>query len=284
MTKHTHHRRPQPRPRRRLHVLRPGPRQDRHRRPGVPPRAAGHRDAQPPGAARRTGSHRRQHPRLRLPARQVRPAAERVQHGRPLRPDGRRPAADDDRATCTKCKIAVPGHADDGVPDAAAAAAASGFDYEVVPFDQIIAGGRGRASSTPASSSTRGSSRSRTRGCTWSSTSASGGRRRPACRCRWAATSSAATSGPDDHAADQPAAQGEHPLRAWTIAHEALRLRPAVRPRHGRDAGGPVRRHVRQRLDARLRPARPGGGAAALLDEGHKAGIIPQPVAVEFVE
>ena len=49
------------------------------------------------GIARRAGSHGRQHPRLRPPARQVRAAAERLQHGRPLRADGRGPQAAEDR-------------------------------------------------------------------------------------------------------------------------------------------------------------------------------------------
>ena len=43
------------------------------------------------------------------------------------------------------------------------------------------------------------------------------------------------------------------------------------------------RRHVRQRLDAGLRPAR-AGAVRRLLEEGHRAGVIPSLGAVEFVE
>ena len=116
------HRRPQSRSRRRLHVLRTGPRQTRHRRSAIPPRIAGHRDAQPPRLARRTGSDRHQHSRLRAAAGQVRPAAERMQHGRSLRPDGRRRRPTDDRATRRRAHRRAR-HDDHGVSDAASAAA-----------------------------------------------------------------------------------------------------------------------------------------------------------------
>ena len=60
-------------------------------------------------------------------------------------------------------------------------------------------------------------------------------------------------------------------------------LRPRIRARHGQRARGPLRRHVRQRLDAGLR-ARGREAVRRLLDEGHKAGVIPSPAAVEFAE
>ena len=72
----------------------------------------------------------------------------------------------------------------------------------------------------------------------------------------------------------------------YGLAHreEALRLRPAVRPRHGRDARGQVRRHVRERLDARLRrrTAAPRSGDCSTRPTGRTS--FPTPVAVEFVE
>ena len=51
----------------------------------------------------------------------------------------------------------------------------------------------------------------------------------------------------------------------YALAHRDEALDYALQYARDMDKGlgGPVRRHVRQRLDARLRPARPGGGAAA---------------------
>ena len=59
----------------------------------VRPPARRHRDPEPSRLERRARSLRRQHPRLRPPGRQVRPARLRRQHGRPLRPEARRPRA-----------------------------------------------------------------------------------------------------------------------------------------------------------------------------------------------
>ena len=81
-----HPRRPQPRFRRRVHVLRARRGQDRHRRPALRARAVGHRVAQPARARRRARGDRRLDPRLRLPRRPLRPARQRLLDGRRLRP------------------------------------------------------------------------------------------------------------------------------------------------------------------------------------------------------
>ena len=86
------HRRPQPRFRRRVHVLRPGERPRRYRRHRRRAGAGRHRDAESRGVRRQVRSHGRVVPRLRAPRRQVRAAAARRQHGRQLRPDRRRAA------------------------------------------------------------------------------------------------------------------------------------------------------------------------------------------------
>ena len=63
--------------------------------------------------------------------------AERLQHGRPLRPDGRRPPAADARATWRAASIAVPGTLTTAFL-ALRLLLPAGFAYEVVPFDQIL--------------------------------------------------------------------------------------------------------------------------------------------------
>ena len=101
----THHRRPQPRFRRRVHVLRAGERQRRHRRDRRRPGAVGHRDAQPRGVRRALRGDGGVLPRLRAPARQVRAAAARREHGRQVRPDrgrARRTARPRSRAAASR--------------------------------------------------------------------------------------------------------------------------------------------------------------------------------------
>ena len=55
--------------------------------------------------------------------------------------------------------------------------------------------------------------------------------------------------------------EAEHPLRPGT-SHRSAAVRLAIRPRSRSREGRPVRRHVRQRLDARFRPPRPRSRAA----------------------
>ena len=79
-------RRPQPRPRRRLHVLRPRHRQGHRRRLPRRARARGHRDAEPPRPERRMRDDRRQRPTPTPTAGRPLPgAAHRRQHGPRLR-------------------------------------------------------------------------------------------------------------------------------------------------------------------------------------------------------
>ncbi len=128
--------RAQPRLRRRLHVLRPDPRQARQRRPPVRPPARRHRDPQPPGPRRRAGSLGDQHPRLRLPRRPLRPARLGVQHGRPLRPQADRPRADDPRPGQGKT-IAIPGTLTTAYLTLQLCLGKD-VKVEVMPFDQIL--------------------------------------------------------------------------------------------------------------------------------------------------
>ena len=81
--------RPQPRQRRRVHVLRPrlGPRA--HGRPGDRARPEGHRDPEPRGARRHARGHRDLLPRLPVRRRPLRAHAVRRQHRRRLRPAAR---------------------------------------------------------------------------------------------------------------------------------------------------------------------------------------------------
>ena len=82
---------------------------------------------------------------------------------------------------------------------------------------------------------------------------------------------------------DQPAAQGEHPLLAWTIAQDALTY--ALKYARDMDRGLADRFVGMYVNDWTLDYGARGREAVSrLLDEGHKAGVIPSPVAVEFVE
>ena len=184
--------------------------------------------------------------------RQVRPAAFGRQHGRRLRPDGGRARAAATARTCAGMRVAVPGKLTTAVPGAAALAAG---DVEPV-IDAVRPdprrrrrgrGGRRRghprgAAHLPGPGPARGRrSRRLVAGA------------RPAARCRWAATSSAATS-TRAAAAAVPAADREHPVRPGPPRRRRSTTpctTPATSGRPG--ALRPLRRHVRQRLDARLR-------------------------------
>ena len=130
-------------------------------------------------------------------------------------------------------------HADDGVPDAAAAAAGRTSSTTCVPFDQIIgavAAGKYDAGPDhprgPAHVPEPGAAPGRRSGRLVAGedrpAAAAGrqrrpprpGRRRPCGRSAGCSRRASATR--------------------WTTAQDALELRPAVRPRHGRGAGGPA--------------------------------------------
>ena len=190
-----HPRRPQPRLRRRVHVLRARRGQDRHGRPHVRARAAGHRDAEPARAARRARGHGRLDPRLRLPQRPLRAAAARRVDGRPVRtaPRARTRPYHARRRPRQAHRHSRPAH--QRLPRAAAVRAGLRGGVHAVRRDR---GRRAeRATSTSGCSSTRDSSPTATAACTSSSTWANGGSRRRACRSRSAATSSARISAPD---------------------------------------------------------------------------------------
>ena len=83
------HRRPQPRLRRRLHVLRPRHEQSPHPGPALHPYALRHRDAESEGARRRLRRQRDFVPRLSLRSGQIRADGLRRQRRRGLRPHDR---------------------------------------------------------------------------------------------------------------------------------------------------------------------------------------------------
>ena len=119
---HDHPRRPQPRLRRRVHVLRARRGQDRHRRPALRPRAVRHRvaePARPPGGAR---GHRGLDPRLRLSLARLRPARLRLLDGRRLRPaaGGHAARARPTRAPRSRAPGGRPRHAHHRLPRAPA--------------------------------------------------------------------------------------------------------------------------------------------------------------------
>ena len=143
--------------------------QDRHARLPVRAHPPGHRDAQPARDARRTAPFGHLHRRGRLRARQICAAAQRREHGRRLRPDGRRrrqppcrcptPCA---RATrkrsmrgCDGKRIAIPGEEDERVSVAAALQARFRLRRRAVRPDFRRRARTGAP--TRASSSTRGS-------------------------------------------------------------------------------------------------------------------------------
>ena len=147
----------------------------------------------------------------------------------------------------------------------------------VMPFDQIlpaVAEGRvrGRALDPRRPALLQGQ-----RACTRWSTWAPGGTSRRAFRLPLGGNVVRKDLGPETGLADRAAAQGEHPLRAGQSPGGA-RLRTRLRARARPGPGGPVRRHVRQRVDRRLRPARPRGGSHASRPR-QRSGFSPGPVS-----
>ncbi len=111
---------------------------------------------------------------------------------------------------------------------------------------------------------------------------ACGGRRRPGCRFRWVGTSFAKTS------ANSTMKEVSRLIRAsikYGLDHREEALKHALQYARDMDVklADKFVGHVREPLDARLWRARR-AAIRRLLEEAHKAKIIPNPVELEFVE
>ena len=237
---------------------------------------ARHRDAEPTGPARRAGGDRavgstptRTCPTATRCCRRRRMgdgygpmvvAREPLDAGRPARPARRRP-----------------GHAAPA-PSSQLQLAWGGSRPRRGALRPDPRRGRGRRGATRAWSSTRASSPTRRRACSWWSTWASGGTSRPAaCRCRSAPTPCAATSDEGDTIRGcQRLLRAEHRLRPGAprrrrSTHAGVRPRPRPRRR-------PTASWACTSTTGRSTTASDGRAAVAeLLRRGHEAGLIARP-------
>ena len=282
-----HPRRPQPRRRRRLHVLRPGQGQDRHGRVPLRARTGRHRDAQPPGPRRRAGTDGRQRPRLRLPERPLRPLLVRGEHGRPLRADGRRPAADG-RSTSwprrpSPCRARSPppiwpcGSAWAPISDTSSCPSTRSS----MPWPRGHY--RGAAGRRRTGHPRRPTHLRRPAAAIWSSTPASGGSSGPGLPLPLGGQRHPQGPGPRRRSATSIALLAQSIDYGLEHRDEALELRPEFRPRTGpAKADRFVGMYVNQwTLD--FGPRRPPGRRRAP-GRGHAAGVIPKLVVPEFVD
>ena len=232
---------------------------------------------------RRTRHLRHQHSRLCLCQRPIRPAAQRRQHGRRLRPDARGetealPARRSRRKTHRRAR-----HHDQRLPGAATLAGQAGARdsiFVVVPFDQIFAAVRAGAADVgliihegQLTYRNEGLVVCDDLGVWW-------GRETTVCRCRSVATSSTNASRPPTarsfRTSSPPASIQPRPPRRGCPA------RAAICPRHGLGPGRQIRRDVCEPLDARLRRTGP-GSHPDFLGRAFDAGLIPHRQELEFV-